>query len=748
MGLDDDDSADDVNEAALSIAQLIRFNSLKRRRCGTKYRRHPREQETPLPLYNGIMLFNRTRKKGLINRMAKLGLSVSYDRVQNIQTSIAQNICDKFQRRNCVVPLALEQGQFTLSAIDNLDQNAKSTTAQTHFHGTAISMFQFGSTSPAVKRRCVDVNQNERDKKISFPAYYAEVEPVKDGKIQKPLPMIAAPTHVSQYKSIDGEIDWLKKVDQVLTAQEPAPEQISWAAYYSGEQDSPPHPPCKNTMLPLLKDSINSKAVVCHLMKIIAKTLTTVNPEQSPTITADQPVYALAKQIQWQFPSRLGEDKMVVMMGDLHTEMATMAMIGDWLEGSEWAEIFVAAGISTPGTSDAYLIGHNVKRCRYAHQEYQRSFKQYCECLEQLTPWMFSMDHTHYAKWLPVFIQTLNELEVLHPEIYTEFMDGKFVVQKSKKKFSCIGVDHAHEQNNKVVKGDGGVIRILDQPNALMKWMMAGPEMSLMVDECESLLRNKDKDDSSKRHEDTLAFEKKFKKDVKAFADILEGEGNPFEEEEDILITLMSKKVMDEESARSVKIARDAGATQYREFKVERLITGKTSVHEPIKRNKFSLFRNKNSIKTSSSKLKLTTMKQDCQLFSRLYVVCQSRESDLSEFFAHENHVYPPALSMYGKLRQTAKSNCLKIFDEYIIVQTERPSDITAVLLDGAAIVHMVSPLSSRNFQDYADNEMASFFKTILANRDLRRLDLVFDVYRESSIKELERSGEQGPVLR
>eukprot|EP00794_Sanderia_malayensis_P021193 gene21193-23274_t len=265
---------------------------------------------------------------------------------------------------------------------------------------------------------------------------------------------------------------------------------------------------------------------------------------------------------------------------------------------------------------------------------------------------------------------------------------------------------------------------------------MAGPEMSLMVDEYESLLRNKDEDDSSKHHEDTLAFEKKFKKDVKAFADILEGEGNPFEEEEDILITLMSKTVMDIESARSVKIARDAGATQYREFKVERLITGKTSVHEPIKRNKFSLFRNKNSIKTSSSKLKLTSMKQDCQLFSRLYVVCQSRESDLSEFFAHENHVYPPALSMYGKLRQTAKSDCLKIFDEYIIVQTERPSDITAVLLDGAAIVHMVSPLSSRNFQDYADNEMASFFKTILANRDLRRLDLVFDVYRESSIKE------------
>ena len=34
-----------------------------------------------------------------------------------------------------------------LSAIDNLDLNAKSATAKTHFHSTAISIFQFKDTS-------------------------------------------------------------------------------------------------------------------------------------------------------------------------------------------------------------------------------------------------------------------------------------------------------------------------------------------------------------------------------------------------------------------------------------------------------------------------------------------------------------------------------------------------------------------------------------------------------------------------
>ena len=156
--IENNESAVDVSAASLSIAQLIRFNFLRRKSSiAAKYQRHPREQETPLPLYNGLMLYTHTRKKTLINRMATLGLSVSYDRVQSIKMSIAQNICNQFQQMNSVVPLTLEQEKFTLSAIDNLDQNKKSVTAQTHFHGTAISMFQFDDTSvKAVKRRSLN----------------------------------------------------------------------------------------------------------------------------------------------------------------------------------------------------------------------------------------------------------------------------------------------------------------------------------------------------------------------------------------------------------------------------------------------------------------------------------------------------------------------------------------------------------------------------------------------------------------
>ena len=73
----------------------------------------------------------------------------------------------------------------------------------------------------------------------------------------------------------------------------------------------------------------------------------------------DQPVYAIAKQVQWSKPEDYKD--VVVMMGPLHIEMAFLNAIGDWLEGSGWVDIFEKARLTTVGCIE-------VKRSRYAHQ--------------------------------------------------------------------------------------------------------------------------------------------------------------------------------------------------------------------------------------------------------------------------------------------------------------------------------------------------------------------------------------------
>ena len=41
-----------------------------------------------------------------------------------------------------------------------------------------------------------------------------------------------------------------------------------------------------------------------------------------------------------------------------------------------------------------------------------------------------------------------------HPDVASQFAQEGFVVHKTKRPFSAIAIDHAHKQNNKIVKGD------------------------------------------------------------------------------------------------------------------------------------------------------------------------------------------------------------------------------------------------------------------------------------------------------
>ena len=57
-----------------------------------------------------------------------------------------------------------------------------------------------------------------------------------------------------------------------------------------------------------------------------------LNPGQVPVIAADQPIYAVAKQVQWQWPENFGEDKFILMFRMLHIEMAALKSIGTLLQ--------------------------------------------------------------------------------------------------------------------------------------------------------------------------------------------------------------------------------------------------------------------------------------------------------------------------------------------------------------------------------------------------------------------------------
>ena len=97
-------------------------------------------------------------------------------------------------------------------------------------------------------------------------------------------------------------------------------------------------------------------------MDVVKTAVEILNPGQVPVITFDQPLYALAKQIQWSWPTTHGENHLVVMFGGLPIEMAAFKMLQDILEGSGWTGALVQAKVSSPETADSFLKASNVTR--------------------------------------------------------------------------------------------------------------------------------------------------------------------------------------------------------------------------------------------------------------------------------------------------------------------------------------------------------------------------------------------------
>lgn len=187
-------------QSVLTLSQLLMFNSFVHCKHGISHTlRHKQERETPLPLYLGVLIHSKTRKKELVDALFELGLCISYDRVMNISTSLGNNLCHHFEMEKAVCPPKLKGQLFTTAAIDNIDHNPSSTTAQDSFHGTGISIFQHPQHEASGVERItittLDSSHTISKKGLNkLPQLYTDVPPVTLSKKDPVPPKVEGPT--------------------------------------------------------------------------------------------------------------------------------------------------------------------------------------------------------------------------------------------------------------------------------------------------------------------------------------------------------------------------------------------------------------------------------------------------------------------------------------------------------------------------------------------------------------------------
>ncbi len=73
-------------------------------------------------------------------KLCHLGIAVSYKRVMEISTTVGNKVLSQYAAEGTVYPPSLKKNLFTTAAVDNIDHNPRSTTAEGSFHGMGISM--------------------------------------------------------------------------------------------------------------------------------------------------------------------------------------------------------------------------------------------------------------------------------------------------------------------------------------------------------------------------------------------------------------------------------------------------------------------------------------------------------------------------------------------------------------------------------------------------------------------------------
>ena len=126
---------------------------------------------------------------------------------------------------------------------------------------------------------------------------------------------------------------------------------------------------------------------------------------------------------------------------------------------------------------------------QFIRAQRERNFLLYVHALRSCMKYIFSLNHYNYARWLSVHVNDLMRLPITNRRLYEEFLAGNFVFQKSNNSFSAMALDQAHEQNNAVIKGAGGVIGLLtpDMEPALRRWEIAAPDVGRLIAEYEHL---------------------------------------------------------------------------------------------------------------------------------------------------------------------------------------------------------------------------------------------------------------------
>lgn len=355
----------------------------------------------------------------------------------------------------------------------------------------------------------------------------------------------------------------------------------------------------------------------------------------------------------------------------------------------------------------------------------------------------FVTGRTNYSRWCPLFLEDLKDLQRRFPMVYKEFKAGGFVHQHSNRSGSAVPFDMALEKvYNKPAKVKGGIIGITKRKEAVTQWNLLKHEkdlfVALMLENCKIV-----------ETEDTLNFHHDFSASTTArnierlsmLREYISTVGNPLTKSEK-LINIMSGEVIPYSNVAKLLGALEFGHDCYTVYLQERLFEKSTSIHDRIATNREYWVLEKNKMETKKANLMRTDTISDVIR----YIDCaETRGYEKHKLLTYELTPYSFFLSTgtgkgYPEMKKTNKSLLSNGLIGFLPQEKRNAIDCEyqMIVIDFMCIARKI-PIKTLKLDTYEDlaNTLLNMILTHAGNAT--RIDIIFDVYKNDSIKNTER---------
>ena len=359
--------------------------------------------------------------------------------------------------------------------------------------------------------------------------------------------------------------------------------------------------------------------------------------------------------------------------------------------------------------------------------------------IRQMIPWCFAYDKINYARYLPVYYVEMMNLPSEHPDVYGNFMAGNFAVQLAEgSPFGRVPVDQATEVTvNKDTKTSGGVTKFSLKTGAVNRFYMTAEYRCSFLAHLRDMLQVK----RPSHHHDEMLSTRKVKDDkaVTSIENLIEGWNNPFKESKQ-LVSISTATEAPEDVTQDLMKAREIGEQAYKQFKEERLeaIQPKNKFHDPMKLKKLKTFSSLSKKRNVTAGGRTMILKADRSLFGRIIILGQNRKIEVRELLHYSLGPLPWALATpEGFPRKTNKATLATYLQKDIHLADSLPRNSTTII-DGMSLVQKLNIGGGQTTYGMVASSLLSM--ALHEGSQSKRIDVVFDTYRQISIKNAERT--------